>query len=58
MATTKRLWRKPRLTVLVRSRPEETVLAACKGALIHGGPAAPGASCGIKGAPCNMKTLS
>jgi hypothetical protein len=25
------LWQKPELTVLARSRPEEAVLAACKG---------------------------
>jgi hypothetical protein len=26
----KKLWSKPELTVLVRNKPEETVLAACK----------------------------
>ncbi len=54
----KRPWQRPELVVLVRSRPEETVLAACKGALT-GGPGSPrGASCSFKGAPCYAKTLS
>ena len=30
MENMKKVWEKPRLTVLVRSRPEETVLSACK----------------------------
>lgn len=29
-----RTWQKPELTVLVRNRPEETVLAACKSASV------------------------
>jgi hypothetical protein len=30
MAAEKTMWQKPEMTVLVRSRPEEAVLAACK----------------------------
>jgi hypothetical protein len=33
-------WTTPELTVLVRSKPEEGVLSACKGALKPGGPIA------------------
>jgi hypothetical protein len=31
METEKKQWTKPELIVLVRSKPEEAVLAACKG---------------------------
>jgi hypothetical protein len=31
MEATQGQWNKPELTVLVRNRPEEAVLAACKG---------------------------
>jgi hypothetical protein len=58
MAGTTREWERPALVVLVRGKPEETVLAACKGAIVQGGPAAPGASCSVKGLACNLKTLS
>jgi hypothetical protein len=34
MTPTKITWRKPELIILTRSRPEEAVLLACKGA--HG----------------------
>jgi hypothetical protein len=34
---TKKPWSKPELIVLVRGRPEEGVLTACKGYLIHEG---------------------
>jgi len=35
--TNTRAWRKPELTVLVRSGPEEVVLAGCKYAFVGGG---------------------
>jgi hypothetical protein len=54
----KRSWQRPELVVLTRSRPEETVLAACKGALTQGPATVHGNSCSIKGAPCYTKTLS
>ena len=35
----KKKWKKPRLVVLVRSRPEESVLSFCKtGGALSGGP--------------------
>ena len=33
-----KIWETPKLIVLVRNRPEEAVLSACKGSA-HGGPA-------------------
>ena len=38
MAATKTEWHKPELVVLVRSRPEEAVLRACKGSQAFGPP--------------------
>jgi hypothetical protein len=32
----KRIWSKPELIVLVRNRPEEAVLLACKGDYVYG----------------------
>lgn len=58
MSRTKRTWQRPALVVLVRSRPEETVLAACKGAIIEGPDTVHGKACNIKGIPCYAKTLS
>ena len=38
MAETKKKWVKPELTVLLRRKPGEAVLVACKGGYYHGGP--------------------
>ena len=38
MTAEKRQWQTPQLTVLVRCRAEETVLAACKGSATAAGP--------------------
>ncbi len=32
----KKVWQKPELVVLVRGKPEESVLAACKGGTVTG----------------------
>ncbi len=32
----KKVWQKPELVVLVRGKPEESVLAACKGGVFTG----------------------
>ena len=34
----KKTWEKPKLTVLVRNRPEEAILNGCKGSGPSGGP--------------------
>lgn len=47
--TTKKSWRKPKLTVLVRGKPEEMVLAAgCKTTL--------GGGSGVTGIACTLGT--
>lgn len=60
----KKLWQKPELIVLVRSKPEEAVLAACKkttgtGVTTRRGAATcfwtPSASCSV---PCNLVASS
>jgi hypothetical protein len=54
MTTVKRPWRTPELMVLVRSRPEESVLTACKGGGMLG-PSDPGQKCKKKDAsPCML----
>lgn len=45
MAVAKHVWTKPELTVLVRSRPEEAVLAACKVGDVRTGPSANKKNC-------------
>jgi len=60
MTTEKRPWRRPELTVLVRSRPEESVLAGCKGGGSIG-PGDPGRACRMKDfktVPCNLTAKS
>jgi hypothetical protein len=37
MRAAKKPWNKPELVVLVRGKPEEAVLAACKGYYLHEG---------------------
>lgn len=50
-------WRTPELSVLVRSRPEESVLAACKtGGSV--GPSDPSVKCKKSGSPCNLTARS
>lgn len=58
MAARRSPWRRPELVVLTRGRPEEAVLASCKGAVMAGPQSDRGKSCSIKGAPCYAKTLS
>ena len=54
MTVAQRAWHRPELTVLVRSRPEESVLTACKGAGMLG-PGDPLQKCKKKDAsPCNL----
>jgi hypothetical protein len=53
MTTEKRPWRRPELTVLVRSRPEESVLDTCKGAGMLG-PSDPGNKCKKKLGLCYL----
>jgi hypothetical protein len=50
-------WQVPELIVLVRSRPEEQVLAACKTPGIRG-LGASNAACKITGTPCNVNAPS
>jgi len=45
MEVEKSAWRRPELTVLVRSRPEEAVLAACKLGGAQAGPFVNHSSC-------------
>ena len=55
MPKEKKLWAKPQLVVLVRSKPEEVVLVSCKGAYPNqtsaGGPGSEFFSCSYK---CNF----
>jgi hypothetical protein len=43
--TARNVWKAPELVVLVRNRPEETVLTACKTAEVAPGPANGVAAC-------------
>ncbi len=50
----KKQWQKPELIVLVRSKPEEAVLQACKGysnSGVTGGPDAANLGCILPGCP-------
>ena len=56
-------WEKPRLIVLVRSKPEEVVLNACKGgAPVAGSPNGFNSNCNdaqpMCGAACSEQTVS
>lgn len=53
MTTVKRPWSCPELIVLARSRPEESVLTACKGANMVG-PSDPGRKCKKKAGLCYL----
>lgn len=57
MIAQKKTWMKPELSVLVRSRPEESVLAACKtgGSL---GPSDQSLKCRKNGNACNTSARS
>jgi hypothetical protein len=50
----KKAWVKPELTVLVRSKPEEVVLTACKTVSIVG----PSVSCGASAMSCKLSGTS
>jgi len=45
-------WEAPKLIVLVRSRPEESLIASCKGGQIVGEPNATDSSCYFTGDGC------
>jgi hypothetical protein len=54
MSATRKTWKTPELTVLVRSRTEEAVLAACKGTGMAG-PGRPSIhECNKKSSPCSV----
>jgi len=63
MAAEKSPWRKPEMTILVRSRPEEAVLMGCKLPVLTAGPGSthnrckrgPGKSCNTN---CSMPLSS
>lgn len=48
----KKTWDKPELIVLLRSKPEEAVLAACKGGTVAG-PGTVGPHSGCRAATCH-----
>jgi uncharacterized protein (UPF0371 family) len=48
----KKTWTTPELIVLVRSKPEEGVLAVCKSGMSHTGNAGTDSSCRYSSAPC------
>jgi len=55
----KRTWEKPELTVLVRNKPEEAVLAACKGESAGNSQDASAGACEDELCQsCNAQTLS
>ena len=57
MIAEKKTWMTPELSVLVRSRPEESVLAACKtGGTV--GPADMSLKCKKTGSPCDTSARS
>jgi hypothetical protein len=63
MTDGRRPWLKPELIVLVRNRPEEAVLAACKGGNANGpiSQTEPGPfnqACRTRGAPCMLPASS
>jgi hypothetical protein len=55
MTESKKAWVEPELIVLVRSKPEEAVLGACKVG-VEGGPASALSACLTSGVyPCNNR---
>jgi hypothetical protein len=56
--TTKKAWSKPELIVLVRGRPEEAVLAACKIFLQEGPGYGSGRACGYWDGICSAVSSS
>lgn len=50
--TEKKLWAEPELIVLVRNKPEEAVLTACKANLSGSGADANAGACGSAGQFC------
>jgi hypothetical protein len=57
MTEPKSKWCTPQLTVLLRSRPEEHVLLACKTPSIRG-TGAGNAACKVSGTPCDINAPS
>ena len=55
MTDTKKKWVKPELTVLLRSRPEEAVLVACKREGLGGDPGVLVFICGSKDGVCGTE---
>lgn len=54
----KKIWKKPKLVVLYRGKPEESVLQACKTGT-PGGTGPPNKNkCNNKGIPCSAYTVS
>lgn len=59
MAAAKAMWEKPELIVLVRSRPEEAVLVACKsGGMLGPDDVDPLKNCKYRGANCSVSSKS
>jgi hypothetical protein len=54
----KKSWTTPELIVVVRSTPEENVLAGCKHPNIHSGPNTPNCKIQGPGAECNALVRS
>jgi hypothetical protein len=52
MADSMRAWHRPDLIVVVRSKPAEAVLAACKGSQVLDGPEAAFQRCFVWGSAC------
>lgn len=58
MKTKKGTWQAPELTILVRSRPEEAVLATCKTATVATAPGPNRKECSRAPTPCMDTNLS
>lgn len=54
----KEKWKKPKLIVLVRGRPEESVLVGCKNAVLGGGPVSDWDNCWFDCGGCDDLNLS
>lgn len=57
MEKNKKTWTEPKLTALVRRKPEEGILQICKGGG-QNGPNATGSSCTAQGSNCNVQSSS
>ena len=54
--TQRKQWQKPELIVLVRSKPEEAILAGCKGGVQGGRAGGPNVQCA--GSTCAVRSAS